>query len=195
MKLSNEEVINEIRAGGVRQEKMLRKIHDSCYPFIYKALQKHQLTKEQAIDAYTDTLVVFRRNIIKGSFRGESKYSTYFYSIFFKRCLNAIRDSGTNKHIWEYELPIHLHDRNANISKLLEVDQQWKILNSYLSKLADKCREILLDALYYGYKMEEIAERHGYKDAQSMRNKKYTCLKQLKMLIQTSYGKEMLDPH
>ena len=194
MNLSNEEVISEIQAGGIRQEKMLRKVHDACYPFVYKALQKHKLSKEQAVDAYADALVVFRRNIIKGTFRGESKYSTYIYSIFFKRCLNAIRDSGTNRHVWEYELPLHLQDSDANIGKLLEVDQQWEILNEYLSMLADKCKEILLDALYYGYKMEEIAERHGFKDAQSMRNKKYNCMKQLKQIIHTSSGKEMLDP-
>lgn len=183
MNLSNVEVIREIKAGGSRQEKMIRNVYDSCYPFIYKALQKHKLTEEQAIDAYTDAVMALRKNILKGSFRGDSKYSTFLYSIFFKRCLNAIRDAGTNKHVWDYELPLHLQDKAPGIAKLLEVNEQWELLGGYLSKLGDKCKEVLLDALYYGFKMEEIAHRHGYKDAQSMRSKKHSCMKQLKKLI------------
>lgn len=193
MNLSNEEVIEEIQAGGTRQEKMIRKVYDSCFPYVYTALQKHQLTEEQAIDAYSDAVVALRKNILKGTFRGDSKYSTFLYSIFFRRCLNAIRDAGTNKHVWDYELPLHLQDRAPGIAKLLEVHEQWEILGNFLSKLGDKCKEVLLDALYYGFKMEEIAQRHGYKDAQSMRSKKHSCMKQLKKLIAASSGDATFD--
>ncbi|MEM6801601.1 MAG: sigma-70 family RNA polymerase sigma factor [Bacteroidota bacterium] len=194
MNLSNEEVIEEIQAGGARQEKMIRQVYDSCFPYVYKALQKHKLTEEQAIDAYSDAVVALRRNILNGKFRGDSKYSTFLYSIFFKRCLNAIRDAGTNKHVWDYELPLHLQDKEPGISRLLEVNEQWELLGTYLAKLGDKCKEVLLDALYYGFKMEEIAKRHGYKDAQSMRSKKHSCMKQLKKLISASPDGALFGP-
>lgn len=186
MQLSNEDVIEEIRAGGLRQERMIKQVYDACFGYVYKALKKHKLTEEQAIDAYTDAVIALRRGIVKGTFRGESKYSTYLHSIFFKRCLNVIRDSGTNKHEWVYELPLHLQDKSHGIAKLLEVNEQWERLGIMLEQLGNKCKEILLDALYYGYKMEEIAGRHGYKDAQSMRSKKHACMKQLKKLIGSS---------
>ncbi|MEL6675460.1 MAG: sigma-70 family RNA polymerase sigma factor [Bacteroidota bacterium] len=180
---SAELLLADLRAGGAAQEKAIGVIYDKHYAFIYKMIKENRISEEEAIDAYSDAVVAFRRQVVSGTFRGESSYATYLYRIFLNKCLNAIRKRGTNKVEWEYELPLHLQDREPQIIQLLEVREKMEDLSRYLGKLGQNCKEILLDAIYWGYRMEEIAQRYGYKDAKTVRVKKHTCLQQLRKLM------------
>ncbi|MEL7341935.1 MAG: sigma-70 family RNA polymerase sigma factor [Bacteroidota bacterium] len=182
---NDQEVIEGIRKGGLEQEKWLQKLYDQHFSLVYKALQKHKVNEQQALDAYSDALIELRKKIVNGSFRGDSSYFSFFYSIFFNKIFNALAKNKTKKIDWVYEMPSHLSDANQDILKILETNESYEVLLLHLDKLGSPCQEILLDTGYWGYTMQEVAERNQLKDAATARNKKFHCLKKLLSIIQS----------
>lgn len=182
---SNQEVIDGIKAGGLSQEKWLLKLYEAHFNLIYKALAKHQVNEEQAIDAYSDAIIEFRKKIISDSFRGDSSYFSFLYSIFFNKIFNALAKNKTKKVEWVFEMPDYLIDDNKDIARLLETNEAYETLLYFMDQLGDPCHSVLLDHAYWGYNMEELAQRHKFKDAATARSKKFHCLKKLLALIQS----------
>lgn len=176
---SNEEVIDGIKAGGLSQEKWLLKLYEAHFNLVYKALAKHKVNEEQAMDAYSDALVEFRKKILNDSFRGDSNYFSFLYSIFFNKIFNALAKNKTKKVEWVFEMPHYLIDENKDIAHLLETNEAYETLIYYLDQLGEPCNSILLDNAYWGYSMAELAKRHNFKDAATARSKKFHCLKKL----------------
>ena len=85
------------------------------------------------------------------SFRGDSKLSTWLYSITRNYCLNAIKKAGRNPAENAEQVPLNLRgDSGAAIQNQLERDEQflglWRIATSALSAL-----EARVIALHYGH--------------------------------------------
>lgn len=180
---SNEEVIRGIKAGGHSQEKWLQKIYEAHFSLVYKALAKHKVNEEQAIDAYSDAIIEFRKKIINDSFRGDSNYFSYLYSIFFNKIFNALAKNKTKKVDWVFEMPTYLIDENKDIAQLLETNEAYETLLYFMDQLGDPCHTVLLDSAYWGYSMDEVAKRHNFKDAATARSKKFHCIKKLLAII------------
>ncbi|MEL7530264.1 MAG: sigma-70 family RNA polymerase sigma factor [Bacteroidota bacterium] len=176
---SNEEVIKGIKAGGIIQEKWLLKLYETHFSLVYKALDKHKVNEEQAMDAFSDALVEFRKKVLNDSFRGDSHYFSFLYSIFFNKIFNALSKNKTKKVEWVFELPHFIIDDNKDIVHLLETNEAYETLLNYMNQLGEPCSSILLDNAYWGYSMTELAERHKFKDAATARSKKFHCLKKL----------------
>lgn len=167
----------------VRAEKAL---FDSCVHYIHKARQKYSFSEEEALSAYADAVLSLIKHVRAGTFRGESKLSTYLFQIFQHKCVDLFRKhtSQKNKADWVYELP-HVSDpiRDA-LGKLIEEEQVSKLMR-LLHTLGEKCKRLLL---YWGegYSMEEIADLLQFRDAGSAKSRKYKCLQGLKKRYQES---------
>lgn len=181
-------VLDAILSGGVQQERMVRQMYRQYFGLTKQALKQHRaLQQEQAEDAYTDAVMTLRAHILNRQFRGDSEWSTYLNTIFQRRCIDAVRQTSTHKakHMREQsELPMQMPARDPDIVARLSQQDDWKRLQDFFQKLGESCRQVLMDWGYYGYNMEEIAQRHNFKDANTVRSKKYTCMKQLNKLIQ-----------
>ncbi|MEL6652390.1 MAG: sigma-70 family RNA polymerase sigma factor [Bacteroidota bacterium] len=182
---SDQEVIEGIRTGGVEQEKWLQKLYDEHFTLVYSALKKHKVSQQQALDAYSDALIELRKKIVNGSFRGDSSYFSFFYSIFFNKIFNALAKNKTKKIDWVYEMPTYLIDTDQDIVQILETNESYDSLLRLIEQLGNPCQDILLDTGYWGYTMQEVAERNQLKDAATARNKKFHCLKKLLSIIQS----------
>ncbi|MEM7040839.1 MAG: sigma-70 family RNA polymerase sigma factor, partial [Bacteroidota bacterium] len=116
-------------------------------------------------------------------FRGESKLSTYLFRIFQRRCIDLLRIKTTHEENWNYEYPAHLRVTDPGPARQLEIRESAEALLALMEELGDTCRKVLKDWAWYGYSMEEIAQRAGLKDARNAASKKYNCLQQLKRRI------------
>lgn len=177
--IRDQEVLAGIKAGGAKLEGMIRHVYETYFHFVKQAIRKHALEEDEGIDAYTDSVMIFRQQVISGRFRGESKISTFIYRIFFHKCIDAIRKNSTKRVSYEYELPVHLEDKSPSIARLLQIKEDFERVKGFLIKLGKPCYQIILDSGFHGYNMDEIAARIGFKDAQSVRSRKYTCMKKL----------------
>lgn len=183
-------IISAILAGGIEREKCLSYIYETNFSQVYSMINKHVLTKEEVLDAYSDSIILFRDQVIKGAFKGTARYSTYLYSILNNRCIDIIRNKSTNKSKQrENESGIDYLEEHANLGEniidLLSRKVQWDLLDRLMDRLWENCKGILLD-WNNGYSMAEIAERNGLLNEHTARTKRYNCLKQLMELVNKS---------
>lgn len=172
------------------REQWITRLYEKYFRFLYQGKSKHNITEEEAKDAYSDAVIAVSEQIAANKFRGDSKLSTYLYRIFYYKCVDIIRQRPTLRKV---EL------QEAEEFELLEADpldqviqeEQLAELETYLDKIGAKCKELLLDWGYWGYNMSEIAERMGFKDNKSAISQKHKCMQKLKTLL----SKHMIQSH
>lgn len=180
---SDQEIIKGLQQEGLDNRRFTQLFYEQFMDFIYSGIKRHGLSFEDAQDAYSDAIIGVCRQINKGAFRGESKLSTYLFQSFSNRCVDRTRKSSS--HIIEEDLEqyTHLPEKARNILNLLELKEDVNRVKALMAQLGEKCRRILMESEYYGYSMEEIAERMGFNKAATASNIKYRCMKRLKDLL------------
>ena len=187
---SDDEIINKIRSGGQSFEDMSMYLFDTFKGFIPKINQKLHLPREDINDAYADALVKCIQKIKDHTYRGESKLSSYFYSIFHNTAVDVSRKNTSNKN--KSTVEIHEYDaKERDLMDLFEIKNSTNAIINLMDKMGDPCKKILLDWGYYGFSMDEIAHRSNLKNAQSARSMKYKCLKKLKVIITKKLGNDV----
>lgn len=187
---SDDKIIEEILKGGKPFEDMSMYLFDSFKGFIPKVNQKLHLSNGEVNDAYADALVRCIRKIKDHTFKGESKLSSYFYSIFYNAAVDVSRKKTSNRNIGTVE--IHEYDaKERDLMELLEISDSSKQVVNLMNVMGDPCKKILLDWGYHGYSMDEIADRSSLKNAESARSMKYKCLKKLKQIIENKLGQDV----
>lgn len=186
-KYSDQDIVNGIVAGGIRKEKMVKHIHESFFSFAFKAMGRYHLPQEEIKDIYTDAIISLMHILEQGDYKGNSKLSTYFYSIFNHKCVDRIRQISTNKHkqqlnLWHELLDIHTSSKNF-LNDLL-TNEKMETLNNLLNQIGEKCKQLLLDLDYQGFTPEEMLERMGFKNVGSVKSQKYKCKQKLRALIE-----------
>ncbi len=181
------EIIADIKAGGIRQEKCLTYIYRNNFVLVYWMLKKHVISREEVMDAYAETVILFRDHVMNNVFKGTAKYSTYLYSILNNKCIDIIRNKSTNKSRQrEMQISMELLEdqmsENENVIELLSFKVQWDRLEKLMDMLAEKCKEILMD-WNDGYSMAEIADRNGLLNEHTARTKRYNCMQKLMELV------------
>ena len=181
-KYSDAEIVHGIKAGGKYQEQMTQYLFDAHIGFYVQARKKYRLVEEELQDAYTDAILGVIRAVVRDRFRQDCKLSTYLYSIFQKICISRI--SRRKEGVVEYwnEEPQLPSLAQSTLQKLVEEDQ-LKQVDQILKKLGDTCRQLLWDALYFGFSMEEITIKLGFKNVAVTSSKKYKCLSKLKHMV------------
>lgn len=181
-KYSDQEIVEGIQEGGSKRQRLTNYLFDHHAGLVYQGIKRYRLKEADAIDVYSDAIIALSLQIEAGKFKGNSKISTYLFSIFSNRCRNKIRDLKTYKFTFADEIP-DLPDRARSMLHKLIEHESVKQLEAYLDEIGDTCKQILLLREYHGYNFEEIAEKIGFKTAQSVSSRKYRCMEKLKNLI------------
>lgn len=179
---SEEKIVQSILAGGALKEQAVNYLMDKYIHYLPKIAQKTGLDRDQALDAFTDAIMVVMDNIIKGTFKGDSKLSSYFYKIFFNKSVDLFRKNTTNRIDYPEVLPDD-SDKEPLVAEKMETKEQIKELYKYLDKLGEPCKQILIDWGFWGYNMTEIAERTGLAGSLQAKDRKYQCLKKLRKMM------------
>ncbi len=178
---SDNEILKGLRDGTFRQNRYLKIVYTDNFELIKTHVLKNSGTHEEAKDVFQEGVIVFYKNVKAGKFKGDSKISTYLFSIcrfiWLKKLKRKERESP------DTELPDipdhHFEDPNK---QMLDMEQN-NLIMSLFKRLGDVCKQILTLTIYEDLKMEEVARMTGFKDKQNVRNKKYKCMKKLKDLI------------
>lgn len=178
----DQQVIEAIKAGGREKERCIGRLMTEYIQYAHAIKGKLGLTDDQASDAFTDAILVLTNHIERGIFRGDSKISTYLYRINYNKGVDLLRKYATKQASLKYEIP-DIKDESADLLKQMDIADDVADLKGYLEQLGEKCKSILLDWGFWGYSMEEIAQRSGLKDARSAKNRKYKCMERLMKLI------------
>ena len=176
---NDQEIISRIRSGGRAREEATTYLIEQHQAFIYQIQQKLSLDAEHAQDAFTDALMALLDHIDRSVFRGDSKLSTYFYRIFFNKSVDLLRKLTTKRYEHTtYEIP-EVPDRSLDLLQKLSLNETVGQLHGLMDRIGQKCKNILLDWGFWGFNMQEIAERNELKHADSAKKQKYKCLQKL----------------
>jgi RNA polymerase sigma-70 factor (ECF subfamily) len=184
-RLPEKKIIEGIRKGGIQQEKSIRQLYEAYFHLVHDGRRKyHQLSPDDLLEAYNESIISIRRQIVEGHFRGESSLWTFLNAIFFRKAVDIIRKSASNLIEAVDELPDEA-DVAHNMLQKMALQEDYEDLLDKLDQLGSPCKEIILDSEYSGYNSEEIARRIGFSNAKSVNSKKYSCLQRLYKIIQS----------
>lgn len=177
--MKDQDIISSILSGGRARESSVDYLLNKHLGFIGSMRKKTGNDKEEdLVDAYTDALMMVVDHIISGRFKGESKISTYLYSIFYNKC----RDLKKKKSTYYAEIEEWMVAKNwpqSDVLKELVTIEEANILYGVMDEMGEPCKSILMDWGYWGYTMKEIAQRTGLETAEQAKKKKYKCLQKL----------------
>lgn len=180
---SDASILEEIRQGGKAREAAVRYLIDRHIGFVYKISRKLRLNEDWAKDAYLDAVIAVMQQVENGAYRGENKLSSYLYQIFYYKSVDILRKQSTNYEKYVEEIPDQVDERS---DMLLTLEQKESVsqLEALLEKMGEPCKQILMDWGFWGYQIQEIAERMGIDDPVKVSRRKYKCIEALRALLQ-----------
>jgi RNA polymerase sigma-70 factor (ECF subfamily) len=182
--LPDAELIESIKNKGNSSRRFETQLFEKYHYHIREGVRKHQLSEDECVSIYSDTIIAVIENIRKDKFEGRSELKTYIYQVFNNKCVDQIRKNTTNKasvhdglSYDDIEVPLP-DDTKTIIQKLLiqsEIDKLYQKLNA----IGEKCKQIIL-LWGEGYSDEEIAQQLNYNTAAVSKTSRLRCLEKLK---------------
>lgn len=186
---NNEEILlADIRLGGLQQERAMSDLFRRYHAFIGMGQGRYRLSESQAMQAYSDTLLSFRRQVLTERFRGDSQIKTYLFKIFSNKCVDIIR-KRPSKEVDGLDEARNIPNESDNVLRKIIIQEEMDKLMGEFKKLGETCQQILLLAEYLGYTSAEIAEKIGFKNAHSVTSKKHKCLQRLRGNLEMKHVK------
>lgn len=177
----DQQLVSEILRGGAAKEKSVQRILSDYQGYIYKIHTKTRVSLTILKDIYTDTVLVVIGRIENGTFKGDSKLSTYLYQVFYFKTIDFIRKASSEKVVYLDKVPDRQDSRN-NIEHNLEISDDVRRLLAIINTMCPPCRQIILEWGYWGYTPEEIAVRINEGNIVKFSRIKYSCIEKLKKL-------------
>lgn len=160
--LADEVIIRRVVEGDTQAfNAVIVKYQDRVFRYVYSTLGNY----DDALEATQDIFITVFQSLAK--FRGESKFSTWLYSITSNYCKNYKRKKRRYSLVsifnkdeqGETELPIV--DLRENPERKVEMDSSLEIANEELAKLPEDYKKILVLRDIEGYSYDDIAEILG----------------------------------
>ena len=183
-KISDKALIKGIKATGAERQRHENYLFDTHTYLIRNGIKKHRLQEEEAVNAYSDAVLVVLKNIETGRFKGGSTIKTYLTGIFFRKCVDLIRQKTTKQlDVLPIDDFFHISDRVKSVLETLILKEKVTTITSKLEQLGEKCYAIL-EKWALGYSDLEIMQMPTLKlkNAATVKATRHRCLKKLKAL-------------
>ena len=166
-------------------EAALKKVYVENRSLFLNFARKKGLNRDDALDVYQDTYIVFQDNIQSGRLtKLSSSISTYLIGIGWRILMQKQR---TNQKLIRSEFLETVTDIDDQLNRfdivLDELTSHQEVLKEKFSKLSPKCHQILTWFYYNRYSFKKIAELGNYGTENSAKSQKSRCLKGLKESI------------
>jgi RNA polymerase sigma-70 factor (ECF subfamily) len=183
---ADQQLIEGLRLEGHDRSKSEGLLFTTYVYFIREGIYKHSLSKEEAFDAYSDSILSAMDDLRNGSFQGRSTLKTWLYQIFHNKCVDLLRKKSTNKNSVHNtasisDMMLELSDTSKSVVQRLAEKADWDLLKQKLNELGDTCRR-LLTLSADGYSDKEISTLMDYKTADVVKTSRLRCLEKLRQL-------------
>ena len=149
------------------------------YPKTRALVLKYGGTEDDARDVFQDALILFIDKLKTPDFELTCKPETFIYSVCFNLWRVAKRRQEKGVDFDQVVIPDMSDD---GLESFVQKEQQFEEMDSILSRIGERCKQVL--GLYYLRKksMKEIADTMGFSSEQVAKNQKYKCLEKAKTL-------------
>ena len=153
------QVIDKVLAGDVDAfSKIIEKYKDKTFNYVYSQVKDYDEAMDITQEIFIMTIEALR------SFRRESKFSTWFYSIMVNYCKNYRKKNSRynlvsiNSSRGDDEYDMQIPDERENPEDEVIMNDSLRIVKDEIGKLPDDYREILLLRDIQGLSYNEIAD-------------------------------------
>lgn len=192
---TEEELLAMIRQGAAAMEKAMDCLYEQNFDMARHALQQHNLTEDEVLEVYADTLLAIRDNIWAGRFEQRGTLRAFLGMTFRNKCIDKIRRNATKqkreddvrKNQVEEEAPTPyglLEQQEADEEKARASTLRKFCLDLALKDLGDRDRQIITDYFVRDMKTGEIAEKYGFKTTRVVSTTIYNLKGRLEEAIQ-----------
>ena len=180
------EIIDKLLEPGVSKRKGEEDLFKKFSYFVREGVRKHSLSEDEALDAYSDTVMVAIDKVINASFKAESSLKTYIFQIFHNKCVDLIRKKTTNKNSVHNtsslsDMLVQVPDSCKPIIQQMMEKANWELLKDILDKLGGNCKQLLL-LFADGFSDKAIAVELVYKTADVVKTSRLRCIEKLRQL-------------
>ncbi len=175
-------LIAALRRGGRAREQAMAELYRAEVEAMVSFIQRQGGDEETARDIFQDAVIQLLTAIESEVFAGQSSLRTYLFAIGKRMWYNRLRRQQTERRYQESLTPEELRVIEQTPEGSLMDQHQRELISGVLDQLGQTCREVLT-LWSMKYAMKEIAERVGYANEQTARNKKSKCLRSLQELV------------
>ncbi len=174
-------IIESIKSGSESELEAIYKKHRQ--EFIAWAMKSYGCSQEQANDAYQASMLIFYENIMKGKLTElSSSVKTYLFAVGRNKVMEQKRGArkmmvGIDAH------ESYLQDRKDDSEEVEQQEEMLQLVENSMEELGDPCHSILKNYYYHKQSMDEIAQKMNYKNAETVKNLKYKCIKRLRKTV------------
>ena len=159
------------------RERTLERIYAKTYPMVRHYVKENCGTDEDAKDIFQEALITYYEKVVNNQLTLTSSLSTYLM--------------GICKNLWRQELvkrsrKTELSDAPVDeVGEEVMVDDQQPAVTviAFVEQLGETCRSLLVSFYYFGQRLEQIAEQHGYRSVRSATVQKFKCLERLRKAV------------
>ena len=174
---TDKEIIESIRKG--KTERVLNYLYDTAQYKIRNWILKNNGNEEEAQDIFQDAVLSFYNYVLENRFDESKSVEGFLFAVGRNAWVNRAKQknrliTGEN----EMSKMSNVPDDAALISQSMDEDNSQKI-EALLSKLGDRCKQLLTYSIFYNMRMDEIAETMGFNNANTAKTKNYKCKQRL----------------
>lgn len=163
-----------------KQNRVISFLYNKCYPQVLAFVTSNNGTFSDCEDLFQQTMEVFYYQVQRGKFEGKSAVATYIYGIAKNTWLTELRR--------QKQRPLQTLDRLHMVTEEdVSVELNLPLFQTLFEKLENDCQNILKYFYFERLSMKEIVSKFdSINNEQSVRSKKYRCLKYLSDIFKKS---------
>jgi len=171
-------ILDQIKEG---DEEALVRLYQTNEKQVAAFVTRNNGTRDDAEDMLQEALVVLWERVRVGRYEHTAKISTFVFAtvknMWLRKLARGRREVATDMGNNDTQ-----SDNLSALDAMIETEEAF-LVSSALSKLGDPCRKLLLLYYWEELSMDEIAERMGFANADTVKSKKYQCKKALGNLL------------
>lgn len=176
--MNDQEIIILLKSG--KESTALKSLYEN-FTQIKSMIIKSGGSKDEAEEIFQRALLVFLENVRKPGFELTSSIGTYLYStcrfMFYDKKRSQLKEQ---KYIQE-ALKVSSEDLDSKL-EIEEREQRFEKMNSIISQLGERCKELLHKFYVENKNMKTIAVEMGLSSDKVAKNQKYKCIERAKKL-------------
>ena len=179
--MDTQDIIERLNSG---DNEILKKIYSEYrVEFAGWASRDYGLQHHEALEVFQLSVVALYENVRSGKLTEmRSSLKTYLFSIGRNKALEFHR-LRNKRLIDRIDAQTRLTDR-SDPDEISEREKLFVLLERAMERIGNPCRELLVLSYRKSLSQNVISEMMGYKDRNTVKTRKYKCLKRLKSIIE-----------
>ena len=183
MKYSDVEILQALKSGQDRD--VLKYIYNTHFPKVSRYIKHNSGDQDAAFDIFQDSIMVFYRYVKEDKFDPQYDIGAFIFAVSKNLWLNRLRKESREIVLPEY---VDFSDTGGNIMDHIFTREREEAVSEVLTRLGERCEELLRYSIFYRMKNTEICEKMGFSTENAVKTRKYKCMQKLINYIEERPG-------